>query len=63
MKFGLHVSIAGGIDKAPLRAYKLGCECFQIFSRSPRGGNPPPIERDIVDNFLNQCSVYGCFCN
>jgi len=39
MKFGLHVSIAGGIDKAPLRAYKLGCECFQIFSRSPRGGD------------------------
>jgi len=59
MKFGLHVSIAGGIDKAPLRAYKLGCECFQIFSRSPRGGDPPPIERDIVDNFLNQCSIYG----
>ena len=59
MKFGSHVSIAGGIDKAPERAHKLGCECFQIFSRSPRGGKPPSLTKELVDSFLAACSEYG----
>lgn len=58
MKFGSHVSIAGGIDKAPERAVGLGCECFQIFSRSPRGGKPPALTKDLVDSFLAACSEY-----
>ena len=51
MKLGAHVSIAGGIFKAPLNAKKLGCETFQIFSRSPRGGMPPEITDNIVEQF------------
>jgi deoxyribonuclease-4 len=59
MKFGAHVSIAGGIDKAPGRAHALECECFQIFTRSPRGGKPPALDKDLVDSFLESCSSYG----
>ncbi len=59
MKFGAHVSIAGGIDKAPERAHEIGCECFQMFTRSPRGGNPPPLSRKSVSSFLKLCSQYG----
>jgi deoxyribonuclease-4 len=59
MKFGAHVSIAGGIDKAPERAHTLGCECFQIFTRSPRGGKPPALGKSLVDSFLKSCSSYG----
>ncbi|MGH7889361.1 MAG: deoxyribonuclease IV [Thermodesulfobacteriota bacterium] len=58
MKFGAHVSIAGGIEKAPLRAHELGCECFQIFTRSPRGGSPPPLDSKTIDTFLSECSKY-----
>lgn len=58
MKFGAHVSIAGGIDKAPLRAHKLGCECFQFFSRSPRGGKPPELKDEAVESFIDECSKY-----
>jgi len=58
MKFGAHVSIAGGIDKAPQRANDLGCECFQIFSRSPRGGKPPELHDELVKSFLAECSKY-----
>jgi len=58
MKLGSHVSIAGDIDKAPERAYNLGCECFQIFTRSPRGGKPPALMKDLVDSFLSACSEY-----
>ncbi len=58
MKFGAHVSIAGGIDKAPERAHGLGCECFQIFTRSPRGGKPPALGKDLVDSFLAACGEH-----
>ena len=51
MKFGAHVSIARGIDKAPERAGDLGCECFQIFSRSPRGGKAPELKSELVESF------------
>ncbi len=35
-KFGVHVSIAGGLSRALERAHALGCATFQIFSHSPR---------------------------
>lgn len=59
MKIGAHVSIAGGIEKAPERAHEAGCECFQIFTRSPRGGNPPPLNEKTVESFLTACTRYA----
>lgn len=56
MKFGAHVSIAGGIENAPLRARQLGCECFQMFTRSPRGGKPPELEESLLEAFFSNCS-------
>jgi len=51
MRIGTHVSIAGGIEKAPGNAAKVGAECFQIFSRSPHGGPVKPITPDVVKKF------------
>ena len=51
MKIGCHVSIAGGIQNAPQRAGELGCEVFQIFSRSPRGGAAPKITDQVAKEF------------
>ncbi len=59
MKFGVHVSIAGGIPKAPARAHELGCECFQLFTRSPRGGPPPKLDKHTVSEFLEECDKYN----
>ncbi|HEX3034831.1 MAG TPA: deoxyribonuclease IV [Thermodesulfobacteriota bacterium] len=59
MKIGAHVSIAGGIDKAPYRAFKLGCECFQIFTRPPQGGKPSRLDKNTIDAFLKGCSTYN----
>ncbi len=59
MKFGAHVSIAGGIFNAPLNAAKIGCETFQFFSRSPRGGAAPAINKEIKEKFINNCQEYG----
>jgi len=36
MKLGCHVSIAGSVDKAVDRAQEIGCNTFQVFTRSPR---------------------------
>ncbi|MEK7520334.1 MAG: deoxyribonuclease IV [Patescibacteria group bacterium] len=49
MLIGAHVSIAGGIDKAPERAAAFGCEVFQIFSRPPQGGTPTKIDAGLVE--------------
>jgi deoxyribonuclease-4 len=37
-RLGMHVSIAGGMNKMAERARAFGCEAVQVFSRSPRGG-------------------------
>lgn len=58
MLFGSHVSIAGGLMNAPDNAHKVGCECFQIFSRSPRGGKPPEITEEVKTEFLARCKKY-----
>jgi deoxyribonuclease-4 len=36
-RIGVHVSIAGGIDKGLERARELGCSTIQMFSHNPRG--------------------------
>jgi deoxyribonuclease IV len=39
-RIGIHTSTAGGIHNAAERAYRLGCNTFQIFSSSPRQWAP-----------------------
>jgi deoxyribonuclease-4 len=66
MQIGAHVSTAGGLDQAPARAKALGCECFQIFSRSPRGGAAPELtsfllksfQQAMIDNQQSACYIH-----
>ncbi len=58
MKFGAHVSIAGGIENAPQRAHSLGCECFQMFSRSPHGGKTKEVTEENASGFKKECMKY-----
>ena len=39
-RIGIHTSCAGGVQNAAERAYRLGCNAFQIFSTSPRQWAP-----------------------
>lgn len=59
MNFGAHISIKRGIDKVPERACKIGCECFQMFSKSPHGGKPLEITEEMADNFKKECKIYN----
>ena len=50
LRIGIHTSIAGGVENAAERAYRLGCSTFQIFSTSPRQWQPYSLGR-------SQCEV------
>lgn len=39
-RIGIHTSTAGGVENAAERAWRLGCNTFQIFSSSPRRWTP-----------------------
>ncbi|MFA6392046.1 MAG: deoxyribonuclease IV [Patescibacteria group bacterium] len=59
MNIGAHVSIAGGMENAPLNAFTENCECFQMFSRSPRGGKAPEINDEVVKKFQKNIKASG----
>ncbi|KKP77895.1 MAG: hypothetical protein A2271_03555 [Candidatus Moranbacteria bacterium RIFOXYA12_FULL_35_19] len=59
MNIGCHVSIAGGIFEAPKRASDLGCECMQIFTRSPQGGKAPELTPEVVKKFKAEMKKYS----
>jgi deoxyribonuclease IV len=44
-RIGIHTSSAGGVQLAAERAYRLGCNAFQIFSSSPRQWAPHELDR------------------
>ncbi len=44
-RIGIHTSIAGGVQNAAERAYRLGCNTFQIFSSGPRQWAPYDLSR------------------
>ncbi len=59
MLFGAHVSIAKDLAEAPKRAHKIGCEVFQFFSRSPRGGRTLELSGNLVGRFKEACRRYN----
>ncbi len=44
-RIGIHTSIKDGVENAAERAYRLGCNTFQIFSTSPRQWQPYALGR------------------
>lgn len=53
MRFGVHVSIAGGLEKGLLRAVNLGCDTAQFFLANPRGWKSKPLEEEEICRFLS----------
>jgi deoxyribonuclease-4 len=51
MRFGFHISIAGGFSKVVERARKRGCETIQFFSRNPRGWKYKSLDKEDVEEF------------
>jgi deoxyribonuclease-4 len=51
MRFGAHVSAAGGLWKAGIYGEELGCEVIQIFSRPPQSFQVKPITDQDAEVF------------
>ncbi|MFZ5640240.1 MAG: deoxyribonuclease IV [Bacillota bacterium] len=58
MRFGIHVSIGGGLAKAVEGIAGLGADACQMFSRSPRGGKAKKLDPKEVGLFRQLCIKY-----
>ncbi|MDD1661504.1 MAG: deoxyribonuclease IV [Methanomicrobiales archaeon] len=56
---GVHVSIAKSIDLAVDRAKEIGCDTFQIFSRSPRGWAFKDLTEEQIKTFREKMKASG----
>ena len=56
---GAHVSISGGIDKAPERGREIGCDSIQIFTRNQRQWRARPLSDDEIKDFKKNLVVYN----
>jgi len=64
MRFGFHISIAGGFSKVVERARMRGCETIQFFSRNPRGWKYSPLNKREVEVFrasIQSSSLFPVF--
>src|SRR5713226_9617869 len=57
MQVGMHVSIAGSIDRAVDNAQTLGCTAFQIFTRNPRGWAAKPLSSKDATSFKEKLAA------
>ena len=57
MRVGMHVSIAGSIDRSVDNAVAMGCTAFQIFTRNPRGWNVKPLSSKDITTFKEKLTA------
>ena len=59
MLLGAHISVAGGYDKALDYAFDVGCECAQIFAKSPRQWRGPSVDPNAAAAFRQARETRG----
>jgi deoxyribonuclease IV len=58
MKIGCHISVAKGLTKAAQKAYELGAESFQVFTKNPRGLKPKQLNLEDADQGRRFCEEH-----
>ncbi|WP_249718337.1 deoxyribonuclease IV [Proteus faecis] len=60
MKFvGAHVSAAGGVDQAVLRAHEIKATAFALFTKNQRQWKTAPLSTEVIDKFKKNCELYN----
>jgi deoxyribonuclease-4 len=60
MKYiGAHVSAAGGVQNAPLRAHEIGATAFGLFTKNQRQWHSAPFTADSISAFVAECQRFG----
>lgn len=58
MKLGAHVSIKGGVDKAPIYGKEATCDVIQIFSKNQMQWAMPPLSKSTIEDFKRNSENY-----
>lgn len=58
-RVGAHVSIAGGVENAPLNAREIGARAFAMFTRNQRQWHSAPLAAESVEAFRKNCAEAG----
>ena len=61
MPLGAHLPTSKGFSHALKHAQALGCDCLQIFSKSPRQWNANPLDLDKAAQFRDEWKASGFF--
>jgi deoxyribonuclease-4 len=56
---GAHVSVAGGVENAPLNAKKIGANAFALFTKNQRQWKAKPLTPEQIDAFKSNCANLG----
>ncbi len=60
MKYlGAHVSAAGGVENAPVNAFKIGAKAFGLFTKNQRQWVAKPLQDENIKKFKENCEKYG----
>lgn len=60
MKYvGAHVSAAGGVDQAVIRAHELKATAFALFTKNQRQWQAAPLAETVIAQFKAACQQYG----
>jgi deoxyribonuclease IV len=60
MKYiGAHVSAAGGVENAPVRAHEIGATGFALFTKNQRQWKAKPLSNENIEGFKANCEKYG----
>jgi len=59
MQFGAHISAACGWSQALAYAIDVGCECVQLFAKSPRQWKAPAMDESAAARFVAEREAVG----
>jgi len=60
MKYiGAHVSAAGGVENAPVRAHEIGATGFALFTKNQRQWKAKPLTDENISLFKERCRELG----
>lgn len=56
---GAHVSIAGGVENAPLNAAAIGAKAFAMFTKNQKQWESKPLTPESIQAFTENCRHHG----
>src|SRR5215217_7490597 len=60
-RLGAHVSVQGGVDKAPFRGKVIGATAIQVFTKTPSQWREPGVSSDSCAAFRRECERHQLY--